>query len=150
MCLGVGLVVDLHQPVDADVGIFLGGGERGVAEQLLNGAQVGAAFQHVGGKGMPQGMRRDPFERRDPQDVGIYDPRYAAAVYAAAARVDKKSAPDRILAPLVKIFLQRLQSAAADRDDTLLTPLAGHPYHAGNRIELPDIESGQLGNAETA
>lgn len=41
MGFGVGLVVDLHQAVDADMGVFLGGGERGVTEQLLDGAQIG-------------------------------------------------------------------------------------------------------------
>jgi hypothetical protein len=33
-----------------DVGIDLGGGDVGVAEQLLNGADVGAGFQEMGGK----------------------------------------------------------------------------------------------------
>ena len=56
MGFGVSLVVNLHQAVDADMGVFLGGGERGVTEQLLDGAQVGAPFQHVGGEGMPEGM----------------------------------------------------------------------------------------------
>jgi len=38
--LGMGLVVNLHQPVDVDVGVLLGGGEGGVTEQFLDGPQV--------------------------------------------------------------------------------------------------------------
>jgi hypothetical protein len=32
----MGLVVDLHEPVDADVGILLGRGERGMPEEFLD------------------------------------------------------------------------------------------------------------------
>jgi len=41
----MGLVVDFHQPSNTDLGVFLGGGEGFVAEQFLNGAQIGAAVE---------------------------------------------------------------------------------------------------------
>src|SRR4030095_3161093 len=37
-------------------GVDLGGGDAGVAEHFLYGAQVGAALEEVGGEGMAQGM----------------------------------------------------------------------------------------------
>ena len=56
MSLGVGLVVDLHQVVNTDMGVFLGGRERGVTEEFLDGAQISAPFQHMGSEGMSEGM----------------------------------------------------------------------------------------------
>ncbi len=50
---GVCLPVGGAEPVGGDVGVDLGGGQRGVAQQLLHGAQVGAAFEQVGGSGVP-------------------------------------------------------------------------------------------------
>src|SRR5207245_9654508 len=55
----VRLVVGLHQPVERDVGVALGRGQRGVAEQLLDRAQVRAAVQEVGRTGMAARVRRD-------------------------------------------------------------------------------------------
>jgi hypothetical protein len=48
----MGLVVDCHELVDADLGVALGGGEGGMAEQFLNGTQVGTAIEEVCGEGM--------------------------------------------------------------------------------------------------
>jgi hypothetical protein len=53
----MGPVVDRQQLVDADLGVALGGGEGGMAEQLLDGSQVGAGVEKVSGKGMAQGVR---------------------------------------------------------------------------------------------
>ena len=53
------LVVDLHHVFHRKLGVALGGGEPLVAKHLLNGAQVGAFFQHVCAKGVTQGMGMD-------------------------------------------------------------------------------------------
>src|SRR3990167_8359574 len=53
----VGFVVDLHQLTDGDGGVLLRGRERAVAEQLLDGAQIGAFAQEVRGEGVAQGVR---------------------------------------------------------------------------------------------
>ena len=42
-----------------DVGVDLGGGDVGVAEQGLHRAQIGAALQQVGGEGVAQDVRTD-------------------------------------------------------------------------------------------
>src|ERR1044071_3305363 len=54
---GMGGLVDLQQVLGVDLGVALGGGERGVPQQLLDGPQVAAGPQQVGGEGMAQGMR---------------------------------------------------------------------------------------------
>ncbi len=50
----------LGQAVGGDVGVDLGGGDVGVAQQGLDHAQVGAAFQQVGGEGVAQDVGADP------------------------------------------------------------------------------------------
>ena len=48
--------VNLLEGTDADMGVNLGGVEPGMAEHLLNVADVGSSIEHVGGTGMPQEM----------------------------------------------------------------------------------------------
>ena len=52
-------LVDRSEVWVGDVGVDLGGGDVAVAEQGLDGAQVGAIHQEVGGKGVAQGVRAD-------------------------------------------------------------------------------------------
>ena len=56
---GVVLLDHLGEAVGGDVGVDLGGGDVGVAEQGLHDAQVGAAFEQVGGEGVTQDVRAD-------------------------------------------------------------------------------------------
>ena len=49
--------VDGLEFLDADVGVNGGGFELGVSEELLDVADVRAAFEHVGGAGMAEQMR---------------------------------------------------------------------------------------------
>jgi hypothetical protein len=49
----------LGQVIARHVGVDLGGGDVGVAQQGLDDAQVGAAFQQVGGEGVAQDVGAD-------------------------------------------------------------------------------------------
>ena len=55
---GVRLLVHLLQPLDAGMRVYLGRGDRRVAEQLLHRAQIGAGVQQVSCEGVPQRVRR--------------------------------------------------------------------------------------------
>ena len=48
------LIVDFFKPGDTYVGVYLGRGQAGVAQQLLHTAQIRAPVQQVRGEGMPQ------------------------------------------------------------------------------------------------
>src|SRR5215468_10346232 len=50
--------VNLKQSLGVDAGIDLRRRERGMAEQFLDRAQIAATGQKVGGKGMPERVRR--------------------------------------------------------------------------------------------
>src|SRR5215469_15529115 len=54
----MGLLVDRQQTRGIDLRIALGGGERGVAEQLLDGAQIPAAGEKMGCEAVAQRMGR--------------------------------------------------------------------------------------------
>ena len=55
----MGLVVDFAEVAPRDVGVDLGGGEAGVAEEFLDGAQVGAGLEQVGGEGVAERVGAD-------------------------------------------------------------------------------------------
>ena len=44
-----------------DMGVNLGGGNVGVAEEFLDGADIVARLEEVGGKRMPEGMATNGF-----------------------------------------------------------------------------------------
>ncbi len=51
--------MDLFEAVGVDVGVDLGGGDVGVAEEFLDDAEVGAAGEEVGGEGVAEGVGVD-------------------------------------------------------------------------------------------
>lgn len=52
-------LVDLTESGLVDVGVELGGGDVGVAEEFLNDSEVCAAVEEVGGEGVSEGVRVD-------------------------------------------------------------------------------------------
>ena len=53
----MGGIVDAGERVEVEVGIALCSRDAAMPEQFLHGTQVGPAFQHMRGKGMPQVVR---------------------------------------------------------------------------------------------
>src|SRR5438093_7652785 len=51
-------VIGLHQPAEIDVGVALRRRQARVAEQLLDGAQVGSRAEEMRGEGVTEGVRR--------------------------------------------------------------------------------------------
>jgi hypothetical protein len=62
----VEFVVDLFEAGLVDVGVDLSGGDAGVAEHLLDLAQVGSAHEQVGCETVPQRVRTDRSWDTDP------------------------------------------------------------------------------------
>src|SRR5260370_37289983 len=75
------------EPVLAEVGVDLGGGEVGVAEELLDGAQIGAAVEEVGGVGVAE--RVGVGDASVAQRVGGHDAVGVAGAQGAAPPVDE-------------------------------------------------------------
>ena len=72
------MVVDFAEAAAGDVGVDLGGGEAGVAEELLDGAEVGAVLQQVGGEGVAEGVGADVVLGAGGEDVAVDDAADAA------------------------------------------------------------------------
>ena len=78
--------VDGPEALGRDLGVDLGGGDRGVAEHLLHYAYVGAAVEHVGGAGVAQHVGSE--QRPDPGRLAVAahdEPQSLAAQAPAAA-----------------------------------------------------------------
>ena len=71
---GVRLTVGGEQALSGYVGVDLGGGERCVAQDLLDAAQVGAALEQVCRRGMAQAVRPGIGHRPGGGDPGVHDP----------------------------------------------------------------------------
>jgi murein DD-endopeptidase MepM/ murein hydrolase activator NlpD len=90
---GMGLPVRLPQSVDGHMGVALGGGHRGVAQQLLHASQVGPALEQVGGGRVPQPVGPDVWRVRLPPDGLMHDAPYDAWVDAGAAQPQEQRWP---------------------------------------------------------
>ena len=84
------LAIHLNELRRVDVGIALRCADAGVAQQLLNHTQIGAALQQVGRKGMAQRMRTDVGERAEHRNVPAQQPIDAPPGEPPPARVDKQ------------------------------------------------------------
>ena len=62
--------MDFFEVGVGDVGVDLGGGDVGVAEHGLDGADVGAVHEEVGGEAVAEGVRGDVFG--DVGEFGVF------------------------------------------------------------------------------
>src|SRR3954471_19641277 len=113
----VGAVADSPKTPAVDVAVQLRRGERAVPEQLLDGAEVGAALEQVRGEcvAQPVRMREDAAERR--------------RVEPLAARGDEHRvlrAADELRPGLVQVPGQHERRLLAEWDDALLAALPAH------------------------
>ena len=67
------LLVDLFEVGVGDVGVDLGSADVGVAEHSLDGAEVGAVHEKVGGEAVAEGVGGDVFRDASLLCVGLDD-----------------------------------------------------------------------------
>ncbi len=150
---GVASGVDGLELEDGDVGVDGGGFEAGVAEQLLDVADVGPVFEHVRGAGVaeevagPDGL--DPGAVEDaPHPVAnmVGAEAFAVAgdeegVFADAGKQDGTD--------VVEIFAEPLEGAVADGDDAVFPVFAfADGEDAGLWIEVFIVEPDEFGAAD--
>src|SRR5262249_37368825 len=85
LSLWVRLRVGSQQAGGVDGGVALGGGERGVAQQLLDRAQVGAGAQQVGGERVAQRVGRRALGEAKPAAQARHQPLHAPGRQRPAA-----------------------------------------------------------------
>ena len=73
VCLArVGVAIGVFKVLSRYVGVDLGGGEVGMAQELLDGVDVGPVVEHVGGKAMTEDVWRHPVGMRQRQHIAFH------------------------------------------------------------------------------
>ena len=147
------ILVDKAQFSKADVGIFLGGREAGVAEKVLNGSEIGARIEQMGGTAMAQGVGGDMGQACLIQKIA-HDASDTADVQPGASLIAKNwrasiggtggllGAPKR---------LESFHGGPRGRHDAVLSALAAADMQGGaTRLEIAPIETDTLAGAQAA
>src|SRR5690606_27291128 len=147
----MGLVVYLGQVLEVKMGIDLGRADIGMAEELLDPAEVVAGFEEMGGEGMAEQVRIHL--RIDALSFcPVIDPRlYRPGRDPPAALADEqgplfRAGQQRSLLPP---GCQSAESVPADRQDALLAALAGNPDRRVADVDVVYIEIRQFRQAKT-
>ena len=111
-----------------------------MAEHGLQAAQIGAAFQKVGGKAMPQHVRCQILPQSNVFPI-IFQQLPERLPRHRAASIGQEQIPRvptrRLLPTTLDIGLNGLHGGTAERDQPLLPPFADHPNDADIQIHRP-------------
>ena len=143
------------QEFTVEVGIDLGGGYAFMAEHFLDGAEVGAAFYEVSGKGMPEGMGGNIFG-----DAGLadqvfqeeedHDPREPAAAAVEEEDIFMTRLDRDVDADLLLVDPNVFDGGGPDWHQPFLVPLADYPDIAYVQVKTGDPEVNDFADAEAA
>ena len=160
--MGMGFVVDVHELANGDVGIFLGGGEGLVAEEFLDGAEVGAIGEQMGSEGVAQGVGVQVPVHVGEANIFLDDAAHGALGEAAAGVIKKDGFGVRgttaaasgagLQQQLVTngpVSFEGFLGFAAVRDDALLVTFAADAQHFFAAIQVGEIKAGKFADAET-
>ena len=152
----MGFVVDVHELADGGVGVFLSGGEGLVAEEFLNGAEVGAIGEEMSGEGVAERVRVQVPIHVDETDVFFDDAAYGTLGETAAGVVEEDGFGVRCVAMAAaggrglqeELFAERpilfesFLGFGAVGDDALLVAFAADAQDAFFLIDVDEVEAG--------
>ena len=142
---GVGLQISRAQPFHRDVRVDLRGREAGVTEDLLHGAQVGAAFEQVGRGGVAQPVRPQVGSARQLGQMLVHQPADRSGIDPPTLRAQDQrgtaAGPGQRGPPLPEPRVQRALGRSAERHGPLLVALADHPDHPPVPVDVIDIQT---------
>ena len=145
--------MDLFEAVGVDVGVDLGGGDVGVAEEFLDDAEVGAAGEEVGGEGVAEGVGVDG---ADAGALGHFSdelPEDDAGDWAAGAGEEDAVMGgfgaggfdgDELGAECSEVVVKRLKGGGADGDDAFFAAFAEDTDDAEVGVEVFEGEFGEF------
>ena len=143
-------VVDLGEVLEIEVGIDLCGGNAGVTQHFLHGAQVAGGLQHMRGEGVAQQVRMHAAgdALRDAALAQLQ--LHGARADARAVLADEQCGLVRLgdLVAHCQPRLQRIDGVAAQRHDARLVALAGDAHRGIGKIHVDGIEAHQFGQAQ--
>jgi len=154
----MGFVVDVHELADGGVRVFLRGGEGLVAEEFLNGAEVGAVGEEMRGEGMAEGVGMQVPVYVDEADVFFDDAADGTLREAAAGIIQENGFGVRGFAVAAAavgglqeqlltqrpIFFQRFLGFRAVGDDAFLVALAADTQHEIFSFDVGQVEASEF------
>ena len=156
---GVELVVDFFEMRVGDVGVDLGRADIVVAEEGLDGAEVGAVHEEVGGKGVAEGVGGDVL--CDAGEAGVFFDNALdgaggeTAVVAGivngleiAGIVEKEGG--EVVGTDGEVVLYRFGGGVADEDGAVFLALAADGEFAAVEVDGVAVKLDELGDAEAA
>src|SRR6185369_16457901 len=123
-CFGMRLVVNCHEVRKRYLSVLLRGGETGVAQKFLYGAQVGAVGEQVGGVGVAEAVRMQGGVAGEIRGVQLDDAGDSARGEARVAVVEEDRAFLAHDGTFAKIAFQRLGGLTGKRYLSLLFSFA--------------------------
>ena len=113
-----------------DVGVDFGREDALVAEHFLDDAEVGAVFDHVGGKGMAEGVGRDFLVDAGEDGLALDHVENRSAREMAAVFVEENSVVGVVVRGWAggPVGGEGGEGFVADRHEALLVALADHPH----------------------
>ncbi|GBC80757.1 hypothetical protein HRbin09_02004 [bacterium HR09] len=127
------------------MGVALGGGKGSVAQKLLNGAQVHAGFQEMGGESVAQGVGVDSVNDRQLPHRPLQDAPQRAVGKPPPLKVHDERVPVLLvhllpqLSPHRKVRPQGLFRFPAKGHDALLPPLAQDPHQTPGQVHIVEV-----------
>lgn len=153
---GMEFVVDFFEMLVGDVGVDLGGGDVGVAEHSLDGAEIGAVHEEVSGEAVAQSVGRNVLG--DAGGAGVFlDDAFngAAGETAIIARgvggrevftIIEKEGSEGIGAG-IKVVLDAFGGGGGDENGTVFAAFATDKEFATVEVDGVAVELDELGNA---
>lgn len=137
-----------------EVGVDLGGGDVGVAEEFLDDAEVGPAFEEVGGEGVAEEVRIDFVGEAGARGAVFDDLAHAVGGEGAAANGEEDVGGgfarfDEFGALVVEISLDGVEGAQADGDEAGFVALSGDAEDFVVEVEVFEARVAEFGEAES-
>src|SRR6266536_4345532 len=147
------LKVEIATAAVGHVRVQLRSRQIGVSEHLLHAAEVGSAFQQVGGERVPEQVGMDPLglepgRGREPSE----DEERAGARQRPTLGVQEQLGPVaavQIWPPAREVALKRVYCLPPDRDDSLLVSLSDAADEPLREVDAGLVEPDGLADAQT-
>ena len=143
---GVGGIIDLLHAGGGDMGVDLGGAEVGVAEKLLDAAEVGAVVEEVGGEAVPEFVRADLEADGGVAQVFLQEVADGAHGDAAAELAEEEGAV--VDAGGDAIVLDGAEGGATDGTEAVFAAFAGDAEAFVEVVDVADVEFDEFVEAE--
>jgi hypothetical protein len=146
----VRIAVDAQKAVDIDVGIALSRRQRAVAQQFLNGSQVRARLEEMGGEAVPQRVWVDPGGKSCPFDMTVDDTTHRPCAEATTSVVEEDGLSGRVrylepeAVPGLEPSTKGMASRISERHHPFLVAFSHHPKDAALEVDIGPLETDQL------